>query len=374
MKNLLFLLCCILLTACNAPDPVGSIIEDDNLKRNKQFSIKDSGGLRIIEIVEPFLNSTIKEKYVLYSKAEGKPEGIKADVFVGLPIEKIGINSTTHLGYLNAIGKQDKIVAVSNKSLFFNSNFRQRIADGKVIELGNRTLNTEIVIKSELGVLFTFAIDASSYKSVQQLRELGQPVILISEFMESDPVNKAEWLKVFAAFFDTNTIQKAAAQFEMIKYKYDSIRTQAMLYSSLPKVTIGLPWKGTWYVSGGDSYQAQLIRDAAAVYSWHGYKQTASVPLDIETAISEGMQAQFWINTGTITSSSELKKSNEMFEQFQSFKNKNIYSNYKRSNEFGANDYWEMGVMRPDLILSDLVAIFHEDSSDSLTFYKNVFE
>ncbi len=374
MKSPLFIICCALLLACNAPKSIDSKIEADVLKRNKQFSVKDSAGLRIIEIVEPFVNSSIKEKYVLYSKSEGKPEGIAADVFVGLPIEKVGINSTTHLGYLNALGKQDNVVAVSNKSLFYDSNFQQRIAAGKILELGNRTLNTELVIQSELDVLFTFAIDASSYESVQQLRELGQPIILISEFMESDPINKAEWLKVFAAFFDKTTMQKADAHLEMIRYKYDSIRTESMLYSFLPKVTIGLPWKGTWYVSGSNSYQAQLIRDAAATYSWHHYKQTASVPLDIETAISEGMQAHFWINTGTITNSNELQKSNEMFAQFQSFQNKRIYTNYKRSNKLGANDYWEMGVVRPDLILSDLVAIFHKNKSDSLTFYKSVFE
>ena len=169
-------------------------------------------------------------------------------------------------------------------------------------------------------------------------------------------------------------MQKAEAHLSRVENSYNSIRTQSMLYSFLPKVTIGLPWKGTWYVSGDESYQAQLIRDAGATYCWNSYKQTASVPLDIETAISGGMQAHFWINTGTLTTAVQLQETNEIFPQFQSFQNKHIYTNYKRSNEFGANDYWEMGVVRPDLILGDLVTIFHDNKNDSLTFYKSIFE
>jgi len=40
----------------------------------------------------------------------------------------------------------------------------------------------------------------------------------------------------------------------------------------------------------------------------------------------------------------------------------------------GGNDFWETGVIRPDLILSDLITIFHPDimESDSLYFYQKV--
>ena len=147
-----------------------------------------------------------------------------------------------------------------------------------------------------------------------------------------------------------------------------------MLSSFLPKVAIGLPWKGTWYVSGGESYQAKLINDASARYIWKDHEQSASVPLDIETAISKGMQADFWINPGRLATAQDVKNSNTVFEQFSSFKNQTIYTNYKRSNKLGANDYWEMGVVRPDLILSDLFSIFHHNASDSLNFYQSIFE
>ncbi|MDB4062287.1 ABC transporter substrate-binding protein [Vicingaceae bacterium] len=374
MKSSAFIFCCMMLLACNDSKLDDSIHDSIQGSSLSHFSIKDSVGITIIEIFEPFLHSSKTERYVLYPKLEGKPKGIKADIFIGLPIERIGINSTTHLGYLKELNKHDKITAVSNTSLFYDEDFQKSIQEGKVTELGSRSLNTELVIESDLDVLFTFAIDAASYNEIERLRTLGQPVVLISEFMESDPLKKAQWLKVFAAFFDDSTKRNANSHLQMIQQRYDSIKNQSMLYSFLPKVAIGLPWKGSWYVSGGESYQAKLIHDASASYIWNDYLQSASVPLNIETAISRSMQADFWINPGRLASKGDLSNSNIVFEQFSSFRNQNIYTNYKRSNKFGGNDYWEMGVVRPDLILSDLVSIFHNHANDSLIFYKSIFE
>ncbi len=373
MKSSAFIIFCLLLIACNGPKPINWKKEKLDLTSTPHFIIKDSIGIKIIEIFEPFLNSSKVERYVLYSKLDGKPKGVNADVFIGLPIEKVGINSTTHLGYLNALNQQDKITGVSNIELFYDLNFQKRIREENVKELGKRSLNAELVIASELDVLFTFAIDAASYDAIEQLRALGQPVILISEFMESDPLNRAKWLEVFAAFFDDSTQDKANLHLQMVESSYDSIKTQSKLYSSFPTVSIGLPWKDTWYVSGGDSYQARLLQDASAGYVWKNYKQSASVPLNIETAISKSMKADFWIHPGRLTSSVDVENSNVFFKQFTSFHNQNIYTNYKRTNQFGANDYWEMGVVRPDLILSDLVSIFHKKTTDSLTFYQSIF-
>ena len=38
-----------------------------------------------------------------------------------------------------------------------------------------------------------------------------------------------------------------------------------------------------------------------------------------------------------------------------------VYSNNAKVNEWGGNDYWETGVANPDLVLADLIKIFHPD-------------
>lgn len=374
MKQFLLLCSVAALFCCTPrekPSP-DSLIE--HTLDNEHFEIKDSAGVTIITIIEPFLSSKKVERYLLYPKGSVVPQDISATLKIGIPIERIGINSTTHLGFLNSIKKQQFITACSNSKLYYDSTFKQRIKNNELIEIGTRTLNTEKVIRANLDVLFSYAIDAASYKKSEKLRELGQPVILISEYMESDPIQKAKWLRVFAAFFDEPTVQLANQKLEQVEANYNAIKINAASYSDLPKVAIGLPWKGTWYVSGTESFQAKLINDAAGNYIWNAYKQSASVPLDIETAISKGIEAAIWINPGTLKSSKDLISGNENFSTFKSFKNAKIYSNYKRSNKYGASDYWESGVVRPDLILSDLVSIFHPTDSSKLYYYQSIFE
>ena len=38
-----------------------------------------------------------------------------------------------------------------------------------------------------------------------------------------------------------------------------------------------------------------------------------------------------------------------------------VYNNNARINSAGGNDYWESGTVRPDLVLADLIEVFHPD-------------
>jgi len=42
-----------------------------------------------------------------------------------------------------------------------------------------------------------------------------------------------------------------------------------------------------------------------------------------------------------------------------------IYNCDRRTNAAGGNDYWESGVVRPDVVLHDLIAVFHPEALDA---------
>jgi len=70
----------------------------------------------------------------------------------------------------------------------------------------------------------------------------------------------------------------------------------------------------------------------------------------------------------------ELISADSRFAAFPQVIKKCIFNNNLRLSPGGGNDYWERGVVRPDLILSDLVKIFHPDidSSKVYNFYKKI--
>ena len=51
-----------------------------------------------------------------------------------------------------------------------------------------------------------------------------------------------------------------------------------------------------------------------------------------------------------------------------------VFNITKRLNSSGGNDYWEGGVMRPDMLLKDLVKIFHPNllPTEKLNWYEKI--
>jgi len=52
-----------------------------------------------------------------------------------------------------------------------------------------------------------------------------------------------------------------------------------------------------------------------------------------------------------------------------------VYNNNLRMSRGGGNDFWESGTVHPELILHDLISIFHpEIANDSLLVYYQKLE
>jgi iron complex transport system substrate-binding protein len=55
-------------------------------------------------------------------------------------------------------------------------------------------------------------------------------------------------------------------------------------------------------------------------------------------------------------------------------KNGHVFNNDARSSLAGGNDYWESGTVRPDLVLADLIEVFHPDllTDHSFVYYRQL--
>ena len=208
-------------------------------------------------------------------------------------------------------------------------------------------------------IVFSYAIDAATYKEIQHLRDLGHKIILISEYMEQFPIDKAKWIFPMSLAYEKENL--AEGFMDSITDNYLSLKNLVRNVDIRPSVFMGFPWKGTWYMSGGKSFQANFFKDAAGNYKWSDSKKESGMPLNMEQVFAKALDAEIWINPGSKTSLSDILKSDERFEDFFAFENKSVFNNDFRTNTTGGNDYWESGVVRPDLILADLIKIFHPE-------------
>lgn len=368
MKYLIPLFFALCILSCTSPTSINST-------NSKHFSIDSiAANTYLLTVRKPFVGTNREEKYCLYPKSEDPPKIEGITHFVPTPVDRVVISSTTHLGFLEAVKKGNTVVGASNLPLFYSSKFQERTSSGAIQSVGKANLNQEQLIQLNSDVIFSYAIDAGGMKEVNQLRKLGQKVIVIAEYMEQAPLKKAEWIKFFALFFNKQAIHEADSHYFAIKEAYNKLEKIAQNTDRSPNVMIGYPWKGNWYVSGGNSFQAAYFKAANVNYIWSDLEQEGSVPLATETVINDALEADYWINCGNKQQLNSIIEGDERFKAFKAYQQHNVYNNYNRSNAFGANDYWESGVVRPDLILSDLIKIMHPDllKEHSLVYYNQL--
>jgi iron complex transport system substrate-binding protein len=179
-----------------------------------------------------------------------------------------------------------------------------------------------------------------------------------ADYLENDPLAKAEWIKLFGALFCEE--EKADSLFRTISMSYDQIKSYVEKNTDeKPDVLLGLPFRDTWFISPGDSYAARFIADAGGNYLWHDTKSSVSMPYSIEDVFIRSLKADFWINTGSAGSKKEITSLDPRLEKIPAFQTGNLYNNNKRVSPSGGNDYWESGILQPHLILRDIAAILH---------------
>jgi iron complex transport system substrate-binding protein len=67
----------------------------------------------------------------------------------------------------------------------------------------------------------------------------------------------------------------------------------------------------------------------------------------------------------------ELIRQNPKFADVKAVREKRVYNNNARQTTQGGSDFWESGVVRPDVILQDLVTILQGNEGE-LYYYKQL--
>jgi iron complex transport system substrate-binding protein len=285
-------------------------------------------------------------------------------------VNTIVVTSTTHVPALESLGVLDHLVGFPDTDYISSKNARRRIAEGKIKELGNKeALNTEMVIELHPDVVIGYGMGGQdkAYKTIQ-LSNI--PVIYNGDWTEETPLGKAEWIKFFALFFQLEN--KGDELFKEIEAAYLSAKSLAQQASTKPTVLSGALYKDVWYLPGGKSWAATFLEDANATYLWRDTQETGSLSLSMESVLDTGRQADFWVSPSQFTSYLQMEEANRHYLQFKAFKNREIYTFASTKGETGGLLYYELGPQRPDLILKDLIYIFHPEllPNHHLFFFK----
>lgn len=358
-KSLLSFFFCTALICLLFSPVTAETNEEVSIRYAKGFQAQKKGQYTLVEVSNPWPGADISFRYLLKARGSATPLGYKGYQVVEVPIHHFVSLSTTFIAYIEQLGLVDRLIGFSNFSRIHSKAILDGAAQKKIVEVGQGgNLQVETLLDLEPDMIFSFA--SGSFRDAHpKLLEAGLRVGVIGEYMESHPLGCSEWIKFVGLF--TGKEKEAEEIFNRLEKKYLYLAGLTAGLVHRPTVVTGTPFNGRWYVAGGESYVGQYLHDAGADYVFRETTYTGSKPMDIELVYERGQDADFWINTGFWKTLNQAGEADPRFQEFKSLGNGLLYNNNRRVNERGGNDYWESGIMAPDVILADLIRIFHSD-------------
>ena len=346
-----------------------------------KVAIEEASGLvieyhnhyKVIYVTNPWRDAGITFQYVLVQCGTPAPEGFDNALIIEVPVNSVVAMSTTQLPHLDELNEVDSLVGVESFLYASNEAVRQKIDAGEVAEIGSGAeVNVEVTLDLEPDLVMTFGYGSPDYDSYPVLLEAGIPTVLNAGYMENSPLGRSEWLKFTAVFF--NKEAQAQEIFAVQQKRYYELATLTATMKERPTVFANAPSNEMWRMPGGDNYLAQLLADAGANYLWSDDDSSGTMPLNFEAVFERAQNADFWINPGSWQTLAEGFAEDERFAEFAAFQNGNVFNNNARLNKNGGNPYWELGVAHPELILADLITIFHPEllPDHERIFYHNL--
>lgn len=354
--SLLFLISCKKTVEEKQPD----LISENKIESDfaTGFDVVKYEEYSIITLNMPWPNATKPFKYLLLNKGVDVPKSITYDELIRVPVEEIVVTSTTHIPALEALGVLDKLIGFPNTNYISSVAARKLVDEGKIKELGkNESINLEVLIDLEPDVVVSFGVNGSN-KTLNNIKKSGIPVLYNSEWLEQHALGRAEWIKFFGFLFKKEDL--ANEIFNQIKDDYFTAKALAKTIVNRPTILSGMPFKDTWHIPYGNSWAAQFIDDANAEYLWADKKGKGSIALNFESVLDKAKDADYWIAIGSYNTKEQLLESNLHYQQFDMFEKNNIYMSNKKG-ETGGLLFYEVAPTRPDLILKDLIKIFHPE-------------
>jgi len=385
-RNLTSAFCCLLVVlavSCQQElykgrNTSGNVIREKplgtaDIRHAKGFTITYYKNFKQVNIFTLTATATDTVQYLLIKRGGAIPDGFPDAHIIETPVKSLIGMSSLHVALIDFAEADAVLTGLGSLKYASAPAVRKYISEGKIKEIGAEgNWNIEQILTMHPDVVMAVGYMNAKANNYKILTDAGIPVMRNTEFLESTPLGRAEWVKLMGALVDKEaTVNK---KFDKVESEYNSLVKLAGQAGIKPHVITGMPIKGTWYVPEGNSYLTHFLQDAGATSKWADVKGIGSLPLSFEVVAPEALKADFWLNIGYVDSRQEVLGKDSRFGDFKPFKNGNLYNHNKKTNEVGANDYWESGAVNPQLVLADLIKILHPEllPGHKLLYYKQL--
>jgi iron complex transport system substrate-binding protein len=366
----------LILFSCQSPKEIKELdlVEIPNSYATG-FAVFQGEGFKVVEVRQAFPDKHPPFRYLVKEIPDLKLDETGFDAVISLPISEVVLTSTTQVPHLDYLGVSEVLMGFPNLDLISSPQTRKLIDAGKVTDLGSGAqANIEKIIELDPDWVMISTL-GEDLKNLEILKSAKIPSILNGEYVEQHPLGRAEWIKFTGVFLGKS--EEANTAFSQIQSDYNQASDLIKeLPENKPKVMAGVMYKDIWYVPGAESWGARLLEVAGGDYLFKDQKGTGSAQLSYEYVLEHAQQADFWMGAADFKTLEEMENADPRYKHFDAFRQGNVYTYTQKKGVTGGLEYFELGYLRPDLIVRDLIKILYPDllPEYSLYFYTKLDE
>lgn len=385
----------ITLSACQGGKTAAGMEEGGDTLQMKYAQLltivsHDEQGYTEVKVHNPWKEGTELHRYILVPKGkegdatmaklagqahgEGKKAatlGVKTDT-VRTPLESNLVFTAPHCQLLTELGCQNAITGVCDKDYINIPDIKSRAqADAKVahpiMDCGSSMqpdIERIIALHPEALLISPFE-NNGGYGKLDKLRI---PIIETADYMETSPLGRAEWIKLYGLLLSSS---KADSLFSAIEKEYLQLKAEAAKLPLGLSILTERKTGNVWYVPGGKSTMGILLRDAHAKYIFADDQHSGSLSMSPEQIIAKGNQIDAWalkyFGENALTKN-ELLAEYQGYQALKAFQSGNIYE-----TDTSCEQYFELTSFHPEILLREFIILSHPEAGDKfgkLRFYK----
>lgn len=335
-------------------------------------------------IANPWKAGTMLHRYILIPKgkegdktvamlARRRSTGARCTTdTVRTPLESNLVFTAPHCQLLTELGCQNAITGVCDKDYINIPDIKSRAqADAKVahpiMDCGSSMqpdIERIIALHPEALLISPFE-NSGGYGKLDKLRI---PVIETADYMETSPLGRAEWIKLYGLLLGSS---KADSLFSAIEKEYLQLKAEAAKLPLGLSILTERKTGNVWYVPGGKSTMGILLRDAHARYIFADDTHSGSLSMSPEQIIAKGNQVDVWVFKyfgGNALTKQDLLAEYQGYQALKAFQTGTVYE-----TDTSCEPYFELTSFHPEILLREFIVLSHPEAGDKfgkLRFYK----
>jgi iron complex transport system substrate-binding protein len=372
------LMICIALVGCanqtsNSDQPQAKAAELKGelipMAHARTFTVTQHEGYRVVELRASVISFTEgakgpeqRARLVLLPHQTPAPVlngDLAGATIIRVPVQRIAMNASPFEAMLRELRIQDRIVAVGGAKSWDDA-LRKRVLAGEIAQVGygwHSPPQLDALLNAKSDLFLMSLGDISHAQHYERIRKLGVPVVPV--FLESEMhyMGKVDYVRLLGML--TGREAEADAFVAKVAAEVSALKQQAAAQPPVPVIS-------AWY-AGGDRWQAsvrnteaQFLRDANGVNLLQepdDVRLDSLASLSTEALLQRARTAECWIIRD---SHSQPFDDHSTLKKFRAIERNCVFAvDGMVKPEADAFDFYETAVIRPDLVLGDIVRMLH---------------